>query len=248
MVDGGMLSSSVVKDIDLFSWNEITSALNDVVQPVPQTYQELLSDEFKQLLNASIHGFPTARVGTNRPFFEVDPSLVRRVKSPDGSLVFRVTPINRLQTVTVQTGYRRSIGSSEDIPKLVSVSFRDHQQTEWYPGVQVMGEGIFVTLENALSLGSLPNARKWAQLDPNAYSDQLFRTNAKQELTAAFVWWHTLSHLLIRSLSIDAGFSSASIRERVYVADDGEEEGLCFTPLNLAAMVQWEDSLHWCRV
>ena len=31
------------------------------------------------------------------------------------------------------------------------------------------------------------------------------------------VWWHTLSHRLLRALSIDSGYSSAAIRERVYL-------------------------------
>ena len=30
------------------------------------------------------------------------------------------------------------------------------------------------------------------------------------------VWWHTLSHRLIRSLSLDAGYSSSALRERVF--------------------------------
>ncbi len=31
-----------------------------------------------------------------------------------------------------------------------------------------------------------------------------------------FVWWHTLAHRLINALSIDSGYSSAAVRERVY--------------------------------
>ncbi len=34
------------------------------------------------------------------------------------------------------------------------------------------------------------------------------------------VWWHTLSHRLLRALAVDSGYSSAAIRERVYVIDD----------------------------
>jgi len=33
------------------------------------------------------------------------------------------------------------------------------------------------------------------------------------------VWWHTLSHRLLRALAVDSGYSSAAIRERVYVID-----------------------------
>ena len=43
-----------------------------------------------------------------------------------------------------------------------------------------------------------------------------------------FVWWHSLSHRLITALSVDSGYSSASIRERVYFRrnpDSGEFYG-----------------------
>ena len=38
-----------------------------------------------------------------------------------------------------------------------------------------------------------------------------------------FVWWHTLSHLLIRAIGEDAGFSSSAIQERVYLQVDGDK-------------------------
>jgi len=40
------------------------------------------------------------------------------------------------------------------------------------------------------------------------------------ELHPAFVFLHTLSHLFIRALGVTAGYSSAAIRERVYVFPD----------------------------
>ena len=44
----------------------------------------------------------------------------------------------------------------------------------------------------------------------------------RPEITSPlFVWWHTLSHALIKSLSLSCGYSSASLRERVYVDDLG---------------------------
>ena len=45
---------------------------------------------------------------------------------------------------------------------------------------------------------------------------------ARYELHPLFVWWHTLSHSLIRAISNEAGYSSASIRERVYIEVRGD--------------------------
>jgi hypothetical protein len=38
-----------------------------------------------------------------------------------------------------------------------------------------------------------------------------------------FVWWHTLSHLLVREISEDSGYSAASIRERIYFESSGDK-------------------------
>src|SRR5262249_17550928 len=35
------------------------------------------------------------------------------------------------------------------------------------------------------------------------------------------VWWHTLAHRLLQALAIDSGYSSAAIRERVYLTHQG---------------------------
>ena len=42
------------------------------------------------------------------------------------------------------------------------------------------------------------------------------------ELHPMFVWWHTLAHRLINGMAIDSGYSSASIRERVFVDIDDQ--------------------------
>ena len=35
-----------------------------------------------------------------------------------------------------------------------------------------------------------------------------------------FVWWHTLSHALINSLSLSCGYNSTSLKERIYINGD----------------------------
>ena len=37
-----------------------------------------------------------------------------------------------------------------------------------------------------------------------------------------FIWWHTLSHLVLRAISAESGYSSASIRERIYFENNGK--------------------------
>lgn len=54
------------------------------------------------------------------------------------------------------------------------------------------------------------------------YPANLFRDPcSRDELHPVFVWWHTLAHLINRTISIDSGYSSASIRERIYLETKG---------------------------
>jgi hypothetical protein len=152
--------------------------------------------------------------------------MIQRFPSPRGAN-FRVTPISRLQTVTVQYGYRREVPTRPPaVPaEIVQVSFRDTTNQEWFPGAQFLGEGIFITLDDNDGWhfpldGRAFNSWQMAHGNSSGYPDYLFRTDAYDELHPVFVWWHSLSHLLIRSISVDAGYSSSAIRERVYVEVD----------------------------
>ena len=104
----------------------------------------------------------------------------------------------------------------------------------WLPAVEVRGEGIFLTLrENRLKV--------WESLDEvskrAADTDRRFRaewrlrhddeSQPSRTITSRFLLLHTLAHVLIRELALDCGYSSASLRERLYVGSgDAEMAGL----------------------
>src|SRR5207249_9620468 len=49
-----------------------------------------------------------------------------------------------------------------------------------------------------------------------AWSDSYQAANPLDDsLHPVHVWWHTLSHRVLRALSVDSGYSSAAIQERV---------------------------------
>ena len=136
-----------------------------------------------------------------------------------------------LSTVTVQIGYRREIPRDDPIlnpAELVRVGFNDRTRPDlrWYPGVEFLGEGVFVMMDSDDGWGFPLSGRtvvEWerALQNPGDYPLYVFRSSEREELSPRFVWWHTLAHLLIRSLSLEAGYSTASIRERVYLQLDG---------------------------
>jgi len=99
----------------------------------------------------------------------------------------------------------------------------------WVPATEVHGEGIFIRFDEdgigkwegraavlARSTNLLTGHKGWRnarKLDPNeAYPG------------IRYAMLHTLSHLLIRELSLECGYNAASIRERIYANTEGDRK------------------------
>ena len=227
----GLIPRDALEEFQKSDWREIRQAINESKKPQPGTYHELLLDEFRELVKASVDGAPPQAI--ERPkariIFEINPREAKIVRARQGTK-FRITPIQTMRTVTVQMGFRRDIPESDasELPKLVPT--KHIQESErWFPGVEFYGEGIFVRLDTDGGWTECPkseSAKAWSEGESCAeqYLDFVFRdaANSRDELNPRFVWWHTLSHLLIRAIGEEAGYSPASIRERVYFESNGD--------------------------
>ena len=194
------------------SWAVLQQALVQMLQwGAGGTGRSLLEEEFERLERAATHGappVPSAQPG-GPPLFEVRRADVRAVAGPTGRVQFRVTPVSRLRMVFVQKGYQRMDPQGGDE---VSTAFQWSGQT-WYPGVALYGEGIFLDLADVPLPLTGPRDDAWQQrFDAE--------TPAEPRLHPVHVWWHTLAHRLLQSLAVDSGYSSAAIRERVYLHVD----------------------------
>ena len=97
---------------------------------------------------------------------------------------------------------------------------------DWLPAVELYGEGIFFTLDEALLVrwaaqpGLTQRARRLhARFERTGMR---FPEDPPIPLTPRFLLLHTLAHLLIRRLEAEAGYPAASIRERIYCAEGPE--------------------------
>jgi len=226
------------------SFEEVMQVIADLDKPVPNSYHELILDEFKHLTKSSEEGAPPSafkKAGMSKPIFEVIFHNILDITTRKGTK-FKITPINTLQTISVQTGFKRDDVGDEflqsDSELIPTSHFDEDTATKWYPGAAYMGEGIFIRLDgdDVLSelLSSNPVAVEWlkthntetdAQPGSEVYRSYLFRDadESKNELHPGFVWWHTLSHLLIRIISEESGYSSSAIRERIYFKINGNK-------------------------
>jgi hypothetical protein len=133
----------------------------------------------------------------------------------------KVMLVTRLREVRALQGFSRILppgsGTADLAPLFTNEPF-------WRPAIEVKGEGIFIILDEA-ALGA------WEMRpEVRARSDRLdrrYRSRAERwgkevdrEITPRLVLLHTLAHALIDQLALDAGYPAASLRERLYVADD----------------------------
>ncbi len=100
----------------------------------------------------------------------------------------------------------------------------------WLPAYVVYGEGIFLQFRTEA-------IRKWedtmageravvpARVERllNTSPNLLGRWGSDARGAARFVMLHTVAHLLINRLVFDCGYSSASLRERLYISNDAVE-------------------------
>ena len=93
----------------------------------------------------------------------------------------------------------------------------------WLPGIEVYGEGIFFSLSEdrvaAWESRSIVRGRVSSLID--RFKSSIYG-NRLDFPTPRLVLVHTLAHLLIRQLTFDTGYSSSSLRERLY-SDDGPD-------------------------
>jgi len=139
-----------------------------------------------------------------------------------------VIQLHRLREVIAMPGFTRFEALMPDIHGEYDTDVTPASialDPDWFPAIENRGEGIFVQLEAAA-------IEQWLKRPAvKARAEQLiagFKTWCKQRkkeeekaryVGLPYVLIHTLSHLVLQSLSITCGYPASSIRERIYVGD-----------------------------
>ena len=133
-----------------------------------------------------------------------------------------VTPIEKLKTITLQVGYTRNVDPRKvPHPRVNPIGKKMGNGDMWFPCFESTGEGLWIT---------------FSEKKPKSKNDSAWESHGKT-ITERFKdsrWWsgytnplwikyHTMSHALIKAISLHCGYPTASIRERIYHSEDGEK-------------------------
>lgn len=143
-----------------------------------------------------------------------------------------VMAVERLREVRALISFTR-LKPPIDVPRrLHAPLWQKPPKNRWLPAVQIAGEGLFFTLDEAA-------VAVWEQRD-----DVLRRLGKVSAGRAEKRVWsgsddcpgvihprvvliHTLAHAIINQWSIDCGYPTSSLRERLYVSTDDMAEPMC---------------------
>lgn len=143
-----------------------------------------------------------------------------------------VVLVKRLREVRVLRGFTRitAQGGGEeanesDMDQIEPVMLPSDRTIKWLPGYEVRGEGIFLDFDAGQLEKWAKTAQVTKQLDPlmDRFKRNQDAFSVIPVLTPEFILLHTLSHLLIRQLSFECGYSSSSLRERIYCSSPGKK-------------------------
>lgn len=129
-----------------------------------------------------------------------------------------VVKATRLREVRVLRGFRRYT-----LKRLVPADLG--ARLNWLPAIEVFGEGIFLSFrESAVAKWEQrPDVRRRVAPLEERRRNSIF-SSFLPLVTPRFVMLHTLTHLLVRQLVYEAGYSSSSLRERLYVAQAADPQ------------------------
>jgi Domain of unknown function (DUF1998) len=147
--------------------------------------------------------------------------LEKKSKLPEGVKGLVIVP--ELREVRVQVSFSRFDSVSANLQgeydfekfkvKPAPLTLPSGNQ-KWLPAAQVRGEGIFIELDEDV-------LKKWEERDVvKRRADDLQKACERDSRApfpgVRFFLLHSLSHLLLTAISLECGYSAASIRERIF--------------------------------
>ena len=152
-----------------------------------------------------------------------------RVDESINTFVSTVNRVSRLREVRVIRGFTRIRPPSEiEGAKFAPISSASKR---WLPAIEIRGEGIFIEIDpkRIVNWSKKSGVQSRVKSLMERYHEELLIQppgNAPIVPTPKRLLIHSISHLLMKQLTLECGYSSASLRERLYVDDEDNMSGI----------------------
>lgn len=141
-----------------------------------------------------------------------------------------VSLIEKIREVQVLLGFSRTEPFPASMIRTESNRFvsAKEEETDWYPGYNVYGEGIFIEFDgdaiDAWRSGNTALEKRVRALQEN-YNNSFLGGQNPRTVSGKFLLLHTISHLFIKQLSFECGYNVSSLKERIYCGEamEGKE-------------------------
>ena len=152
------------------------------------------------------------------------PADLRKYDASFSGFFSHVTLVHKLRETRALAGFTRVFADTDRELKSQQAMLRlDPPNEMWLPAYMVFGEGIFLTLnEHRLQQWeALPEIQsRVAPLLERYMRLRQARHLRDRQIGARYVLLHSLAHLLINRLTYECGYSSAALRERLYISEN----------------------------
>jgi len=199
---------------------------DDLVTIINQRVKRYSGDEILDLRGAEYRQFTSGvdNECNGDHEFEIRNEEVPEFLEPYFARIVRAV---RLREIRALKGFTRVLPPGGDIndTNIAPISL---EKKDWLPAIEVRGEGIFLeinaeplrTWERNTEVMDRANSinRGWQDEWQSRY-----QKGTPFSITPRFLLAHTFSHALMRQLTLECGYSGASLNERLYIRDETPE-------------------------
>lgn len=199
---------------------------------------------------AAIQRNREGRVGEDRPVKEAEFDALSEAREelgsdvPDGGFFARMLPrkvwaaswmepiervvlVHRLREVVAQVGFTRFEAAGPDIQGELALNVQRAPlalDLSWVPAIENRGEGIFLQFKTKMINEWCTRASVLERTRKLTTGFDIWRKehegSVRQFPGVSYYLLHSLSHLLLTTISLECGYPASSLRERVYAAPD----------------------------
>lgn len=179
---------------------------------------DIRGEEYRQFSLGTAGGIERTRE------FECRSEPVPQVLEPYFDRILRVV---RLREVRALRGFTRINPPGDESG--AGIAQLSAAKMDWLPGIEVRGEGIFFQLAEArlVQWEGRPDVQERAARVNAArhleWRDRHPDDPCPYDITARYLLIHTLAHALMRQLTLDCGYSSTALRERLYIGGEDQK-------------------------